>query len=501
MSNRYIQTPESISINTIELNNFTLSSSQYMNLIMSNHNFLYVRDFLSRPLKRSDLGIEIGSINYIGKSSFYFVRTKALQSHSFLPEITSETALPIMPKVFHNTNLKEGDLLISKDSNIGEIVILDKDYPNYMTSGALYKLPIIERKYYLLAFIKHQFFREQLDFIVPKGATIRHAKTMFLDCKIPIPNNNTDNTIKFIEVLTQAIINKEKLIKQRHQAILDAIENELKENQKPNMFKFDHPTINEIVEVGRLDTNLYSEKFKSIDFLIKNYTNGFQTIFDYGFTLSRGQNLQVSNIGTSIYSTKHYDGFYTLMLPKFLSKYGTVDTVEYLGNAKKLKTLEKGDLIIGAEGFEKGRSIVIIEEKEKTITNIHGITIQQHNQNLTTSIFIKCCLDYLRNKGLIDLFAVGGNGGSLAQKYWEYIPFPNFADDKQKEIAKLYHNTDLNYEISQCTLDNFLLTDHAYNEKAGIHELDKTAKQLKAKLNQAIDDIINDKGVDVIFRL
>lgn len=48
------------------------------------------------------------------------------------------------------------------------------------------------------------------------------------------------------------------------------------------------------------------------------------------------------------------------MLPKFLSKYGTVDKVEYLGNPNSLKTLKKGDLIFGAEGFEKGRSIVII---------------------------------------------------------------------------------------------------------------------------------------------
>ena len=45
------------------------------------------------------------------------------------------------------------------------------------------------------------------------------------------------------------------------------------------------------------------------------------------------------------------------MLPKFLSKYGTVDTIESLGNQNDLKTLQKGDLIFGAEGFEKGRSI------------------------------------------------------------------------------------------------------------------------------------------------
>ncbi|GBE75040.1 hypothetical protein myaer87_22670 [Microcystis aeruginosa NIES-87] len=92
------------------------------------------------------------------------------------------------------------------------------------------------KKFYLLAFIKHNIFREQLDFMVPKGATIRHAKTLFLDCKIPMPNINADETIKFVELLTQAIINKEQLIKERHEKILQQIEQELLNNQKSNIF-------------------------------------------------------------------------------------------------------------------------------------------------------------------------------------------------------------------------------------------------------------------------
>ncbi len=499
MDNSYIKTPESISIKSIEEKGFTLSSSQYMDLIMPNKNYKPVGDFLTRPLKRSDLGVEVGSINYISQSPFYFLRTKALQSYSFLPEITSQSALPVMPSVFVKQNLKENDLLISKDSNIGEIVILDKDYPNFMTSSALYKLPVKEHKYYLLAFIKHQIFREQLDFLVPKGATIRHAKTLFLDCKIPFPNKNEEKVIKFVEVLTQAIINKEKLIKEKHQEILDNIDYELKNNQNKKSFSMDFPTINEIDSIGRLDTNLYQKEFKETDFLIKNYRKGYNTIFDLGFTLSRGQNLQVSNIGTSIYSKNYYPNFYTLMLPKFLSKYGTIDTVEYIGNPKELKTLKKGDLIFGAEGFEKGRSIVIIEDKEKSITNIHGITIQQEESNVVKAIFVKCCLDYLRDKGLIDLFAVGGNGGSLAQKYWEYIPFPKFGETEQINIAKLYHNSDLDYDTKKWNLDNFLFKDNEFNIHAGICELDKTMKQLKAKLNDVIDRIVKDKEVKINF--
>lgn len=500
MSNSYIKTPTAISFAEIVEKDFTLSSSQYMDLVMPNENFLFVRDFLSRPLQRKDLGVEVGSLNYIGKSTHYFLRTKALQQHTFSPEITSETALPIMPNCFVKMNLKKGDLIISKDSNIGEIVILDKDYPNYMLSGALYKLPVSDNKFYLLTFIKHNVFREQLDFMVPKGATIRHAKTMFLDCKIPMPNHNSENTIKFIELLAQAIINKEQLIKNRHESILNLIEQELLSNQKPNKFKFELPTINEIENIGRLDTNLYREHFKKVVFQIENYTKGFQTIQELGFSLSRGQNLQVSNIGDSVYSKKKYNKFYTLMLPKFLSKYGTVDKIEYLGNPNSLKTLQKGDLIFGAEGFEKGRSIVIIEEQDRVITNIHGITIQQEEHDVNKAIFVKCCLDYLRSKGLIDLYAVGGNGGSLAQKYWDIIPFPKFDKTKQDEIALLYHNAESIYQADTFTLDNFLEQDNTFNEMAGIYELDKTAKQLKETLNKAIDDIANDREVTITFK-
>lgn len=501
MSNQYIKIPNSISFNSIVEKEYTLSSSQYMDLIMPNKNFKLVSDFLDRKLMRKDLGVEVGTLNYIGQSTHFFVRTKALQSHTFLPEITTETALPIMPNSFIQMNLKAGDLLISKDSNIGEIIILDKDYPNHMLSGAIYKLPVTANKYYLLAFIKHKIFREQLDFMVPKGATIRHAKTMFLDCKIPMPNTNTENVINFVEVLTQAIINKEKLIKERHETILKSIETELLENQKSNKFIFELPRLNELEQVGRLDTNLYRQHFKKIVFEIQNYKYDFETISDLGFTLSRGQNLQVSNIGESVYSKKQYSNFYTLMLPKFLSKYGTVDKIEYLGNQNDLKTLQKGDLIFGAEGFEKGRSIVIIETQSRVITNIHGITIQQKEHDVNKAIFVKCCLDYLRSKGLIDLYAVGGNGGSLAQKYWEIIPFPKFDKTKQDEIAKLYHNVESIYQANTFTINDFLEKDNKYNAQAGIYELDKTAKQLKEILNQTIDNIVNDKEININFEV
>lgn len=495
---KYIRTPYSISWQEIANKGFSLSSSQYEKFIIPNANFRYVRDFMERPLCREDLGYEVGTLSYIDKSPFSFIRAKALQESSFLLDINKETSLPILPREFVQMNLKEGDLLISKDSNIGEIAILERDYPNSMVSGAIYKLPVkAEWRFYLLAFIKHGVFREQLDSLVPKGATIRHAKTMFLDCKIPLPKNDTEKAVLYITLLTRAIVEKEKLIKQRHENILGLIEQELFENQTNRHFHFQMPTLQEINETGRLDSNLYSGYLKKEVFFIKNYYRGYKTIEQLGFTLSRGQNLQITNIGKSVYSKVYHKNFYTLVLPKFLSKYGTINETCYLGNPNDLKTLRIGDLIFGAEGFEKGRSIVVIEEKSRTITNIHGITLQQEDQDLSKAIFIKCFMDYLRNKGLIDLFAVGGNGGSLAQKYWGVIPFPDFPQNVKDSITKLYYNS--KEESSALTASNFREKDALFNREAGVYELDKSAKRLKIILSQALDCIANNKDISYTF--
>jgi len=500
---KYINTPLTISFNEIKENNFSLSAPQYKTLLIKNKNCLEVRDFLTRDLKRSDLGVEVGSINYIEKSPKYFLRTKALQKYSYLPEINSETAIPIHPKVFQQMNLKKGDLIISKDSNIGEIVILDKDYPNYMLSGAIYKLPVKEEwKYYLLAFIKHDIFREQLDFIVPSGATIRHAKTMFLDCKIPIPTTNKEKVIQHVSVLTQAIINKEKVIRARHNTILEKIETELLENQKPNKFSFNYPTFNEIAETGRFDTSLYTNEFKKWNFTVKNYKYGSVDLISCGFDWSRGTSLEKNFIKTRINSNKYLKGFYELVLPTNISKYGYVEKQQFIGTPIPLKTIEQGDIIFGGEGFGKGRTYVVINESQNVATNYHGIRIINKNKDLVESIFIRCFLAFWREKRMIDYIGVGGSGGHCAPSYFHLIETPKFEKVKQEEIAKLYHNSDADFEqLNSATLDNFLEIDNEFNSEAGIYELDKSAKRYKERLDEVIDKIAMDKRIEISFDL
>lgn len=499
MDCKYIDIPLFTTFNEIKDKKYTLSSTQYKSFNIKNKNIKKLSEFIDRDLTRADLGSEVGSECYVEKSQYTFIKTKALQEESYLLDITKESVQNIIPSRFIDMQLKEGDMLISKDSNVGEVVILDKDYPTAMLCGGIYRLPISKYKYYILAFAKSELFRQQIDFLVPRGSTIRHGKTKFLDCYIPLPNVSSQKTIKYVELLTESIIKKEKLIRAKFYKIQELIQQELENNQKQNTYIYSLPTISEIQNFDRMDSSLYSGDFKRKEFLINNYIYGSSTVKELGFNISRGQNLQISNIGKSIYSKKFVDGYYTLILPKFLSKYGTAFKKEYLGNPNKLKTLKKGDIIFGAEGNEKGRSIAIVEEQESTITNIHGITLNQPSHNLKKGVFVKLFLDYYRSKGMIDAYAVGGNGGSLAIKYWNLLKFPNFPENKENEIINLYYNPDVKYSSEQLTIDSFSKHDDLFNNNAGICELDKSLKHIQGLLQEALDCIANDEEVKIAF--
>lgn len=487
----YIDIPQSISLDDIKANNFILSSNSYKRLIMKNENYKQLRHLLDRNLTRQDLGQEVGSFSYIKDSPYRFMRSKALQSHSFLPQINQETSLPILPQSFTHINLKKGDLIISKDSNIGEIVILDDDYPNTMLSGALYKLPISQNKFYIFALIKHDMFKQQLDFIVPKGATIRHAKTLFLDCKIPFPNHNKEQTINFIETLTKSIIIKEKLIKERHTQILNYIEKELLANQKPNKFIYTLPNINEIKASTRLDTGVYCEEFKRLDFLIKNYTNGT-------FYIDKN-NIKSGSTPKTRYIADLNTLKYTWLTPSHCSDYGTIQNNERLNllgqnniNADCILLVNRGD------GEDCGKAVFYCFQDFKDGHHNQGM-YRVSNYEIIKLIFMLCFLNAKMMRNYCSFLSLGAKMQELKIEHFLQIPFPNFPLNLQKEITTLYHNPNAKLCHTELNLENFSHKDKAFCTQAGIYELDKSVKHFKKLLNHAIDNIISDKPVNVKF--
>ena len=494
---QYIQIPKTITYEDLTERR-SLSPSNYRTLSLKNKNVKKVRELLSELPQK---GEEVGSFSYINKSNLYFIRTKALQASYFLPVLNDvECAVPILPMVFRDFKLCKGDILMSKDANIGDTAYLNEDLPNFMISGGIFRLRFADSiKYYVFAFMKNGFFRNQIDSMVSRGATIKHAKTLWLGVIIPFPNQqNKNEIIEFVGLLTKAVIRKEAEVRLKDNRIINLIDEDLKNNQNPRKYQYSYPTINELQKINRLDTSLFCEDFKEKDFKISNYSLGYTTITQLNFEISRGQNLQVSCIGRSIYKDTKDNNYYALFLPTHITRYGTIEKTIYLGNPLNLKTLKEGDIIFGAEGFKKGRSILITEDLEKTITNIHGVTLHHKDNNFILSVFVRCFLNYLRDEKIIDYLAVGGQGGSLAQRYWETLKFPNFPEEKQKEIAKYYYNP-VSYDFNKLNLEEFEQEDIKITKLSGILQLDKQIKNIKEKLNMIIQKIIFDEEVFISF--
>lgn len=474
-----------------------LAPSQLKVLAFNNENYRYVKDFLTREIKKKDNGLEVGSANYIRHSPYNFIRAKALSEESFLPNLSGESVKPIRPQVFIDYSLKEGDLLISKDSNIGEVIILDKNYPNYMPSGAIYRLPVEKNKFYLLAFLKSSILKNQLDLMVPKGATIRHAKTLFLDCKVPFPNQaNSSEVVDYVEVLMRSIIDKEKAIREKNEDIFNLIDREIKDNQRKQEFNYVPPKINDLKAQKRLDTGMYGQDFQLMNFLINNYAGGSSSFDDLGYRISRGQNLQVTAIGRSYYSETYRPNFYQLILSKNFTDWMTAEKYSYLGNPKKLKTIKEGDVIFSCRG-DLGRIVIFCEKTENTITNIDNVHIVNPESSLDNKIFIGAFLNYLRRVGYLSLISITGSGADSFTKYqFELIRFPNFSSTLQSKIAKLFLNPSA---YPKASLQNFEEEHKKWNKVAGIYDLDKGMKKLKAQLNVVLEKIVENEEVEIDF--
>lgn len=492
----YLRVPTEITLAEVYAREASFSPGMYRHVIIPARKTKPIRDLLVTK-KPFDRGTEPGSMWYMKHSTHALVRTKALQDYSYLIYPKGDAIVPVNPRVFDHPNLRDGDILMSKDSNVGECAIVDGDgWKNHMFSGGIVRLhPAIDR-WYLYSFLKHPLFKAQLHALTSRGATITHAKKLWLDCLIPFPDQeDADAVIRCVSALIEAIVDKEKAIREKNRLIDALIVGELERLQdEDRSFVYHLPTSGELHKLTRLDTGLYSEDSKRKLFFIRNYKHGTATYEELGFEIGRGQNLQVSCIGESVYSDEARPNFYRLVAPTDISEFRTVRQFRYLGNRKPLSLLKEGDVIFGAEGFCKGRVVILTEAVEQTITNIHGIVFHPKDGSMTKGIFLGCFLGYLRNIGLVDAIGAGGSGGSLAIGYFHLVPFPRFTDDKQDEIARIYHSP-APQPHGTPTLSTFVDWHRIRNARLGICELDREMKGLQHTLALVQDRIIEGKSV------
>lgn len=492
-----IDTPKEVRLEDIYGKSASLSAGAYRKVTIAAKQRRPLRTFLdgTDPYHK---GEEPGSIAYLTQSPKYMIRTKAMQTHSALISEEGDSVVPINPRAFTDMKMREYDVLLSKDSNVGEVAMVDGPHRSVcMFSGGVVRLNIAEDKWYVFAFLKHPIFKSQLIAMTPKGATIAHSKTLWLDCEIPLPvGPRQAKVVAYVGALMQAVVEKEQLIRQRSGAIHTAIDDELRANQGSEQFTFSYPTEAQVRALGRLDADIYDVEYKRKIWLVRNYKYTTKTPEDEGFTITPGPSLEIKLLGTRIDSDTPKPGFYALILPMNLSEYGTINRLVYLGTKRSMPLLRQGDILFGEAGFEKGRSIVLLEGIDNCTTNAHGLYARRGDGDIARSVFFRCVFNWYRRMRLIDLMAVGGSGGHFSPEYFNYLLIPQFPDETRQTIVTLYHCA-TSAPARALTAENLIEWHREWNAALGIWELDRERQALLDALLRVQAHIIAGDQVDV----
>ncbi|MHB1731911.1 MAG: hypothetical protein ACYCU8_00385 [Ferrimicrobium acidiphilum] len=397
-----------------------------------------------------------------------------------------ETTVPVHPAVFVDYSFGRGwHIVLSKDSNIGEVVLLfGSEFGSMMPSSGLVVLNLIDprERFWLFGFLKHPSFREQLHTVVPRGATIAHAKELWLDCAIPAPDL-ASREFKWVSAAVQQISDWERQIRVRHLGIMDLFANAIGWSSQ-STYTSETVSSSDVKLLGRLDTGLYSHQYRGLCAAISGHRGKWTRLSDLGIETRRGSNLAVSVIGASQYSTEEMPGWYRLIRPKSIAQEGILMENEWFGSVRDLPTVEAGQIIFGGEAT--WRSIVMCEGIDRCITNFHGTVIAWPDHELYETIWLRCWIEFLRGQGILKEIAVGGLGGSLGTDMYEHIPVPTMSAAQKRQIADLYFSS------------RPLPTDPlVWTRQAGIWQLDREAKALRARLEKVQDRILRGQPAGV----
>lgn len=445
-----ISTPREIPLGLLRDKKWSLSSSQYKRVAIANKHTRTIKALLEG--REPITGAGIGSDSMVSfETPYRFLRTKAFSPEYFTPNLNLSDAYSfIKPQSFQkykgNDNQKVvevDDLLFVTGGSVGEVCIATEELKDTIFSSHIIKLPLHQYKYYVFAFLKHELGKEQANFgpLGSIGGLDSFTIDTLMNIEIPFPEGpEAASLISEIEGLVKTIINEESLIRKKSESIYQIIDDELRTNQGDTNFTYVYPTYKDIADKTRLDTGLYRQDYQAQRFIIQNYKYGANDLQTLGYNITRGQNLQVSSIGRSFYTSEKLPGAYKLILSKDFTEWLTYYNFRFLGNSHQLKTIKAGDIIFSCRG-DLGRLYLNLETEDKLITNIDNVHITNDKASRSEKVFISMFFSYLRRKGYLQAIAINGSGAnSFTKPHFKLLEIPNFPQNIKQKIARIYQS-------------------------------------------------------------
>ncbi len=476
----YITKPLSVKKTDI-FRSSTLSPSTYRKINYKNKNVVLLEKLLTDNKK----GYEFGSDNYIKFSKNYFIRISDLSNNEFIVTETDKT-LKVKPPLIKKPILKNGDICYQTASNVGNVCFYFGNNAYY--NSHIRRLNFKDNKYYVFAMLKSSFCKNQVDIGGSIKGVDNFSEDKLLNTLIPFPtkaNNINPNNIEYlVSNITQNILDKEKHINLKNKLIDNKINDELNENQCVNSFKHKYPKLSDLKKEKRLDTITYTAKYKDLENLIYNYSNGYYFLDEENISPGRTpKDYYYSN-------TKKSSLFYEWITPKNI-KGRTLDYKTYIYTKTDTRISKTAIVLNGIRYVGNG---VYIDNDEKIYSNQNTLIIQKFDNEIDqlflytflTSNIGKYMQMAQRNFGIVPILYTD----NLCK-----IPIPKLGEVKKKEIIKFYYNPVK--KNGTYTIENYLKNEFVRNRKLGIHQLNSEIFELKENLETLIDSIVMDKKINI----
>lgn len=375
--------------------------------------------------------------------------------------------------------VNDGDVIFCTDANIGDCCLFISDNESVSFYSGVIKLNFKNEKYkyYVTAFMRDDYFREQLIAKTPKGTTIRHSGDLFMECLIP------DAPEEWVYSVVESLIKNIAYSEHCSEKKLRESECLIHEEIMIEKFPYVNPSVKQLQSQARWDSGIFSNIVYQWKGNIRKYKRGFSNLEQFGFELKSGPNIAKRDLGRSIQTGTYRAGYNVLIYPRDISPAEYIQKVSYLGARNPIWFLGRRDILFAAEGTV-GKTFAVCDDTMHFTTNFHGTIIHPKTEDvpLKKSIFLALYLNYLRQNSIFERMSVGTNGGSFAVGYWDNILIPQVDENFMDRLAVLYNKVVLNPVIYDLDLLG----------NAGIYQLNSFMIKCKALLGRLCNDIKND---------
>lgn len=480
--------PNSIRKSEILNKVFSLHPSEHKKIIIPNTNQKSIKQLIIEE----GVGEQIDVNDYLRFNSQYTLVTIS-NMHKCI--IDTEQGENISPYIYNSSNKKllKGDILISRNASLGKITLVNKEFNGILNGGISYLRLKENTKYYLFAFFLMDYGADYLTVLTSGGGTQKNAKRQnLLDLKIPFPtiqnHKNPDLIIKYISDLTKNLIDKEEQIEIKQSQIDSMVYKELNDNQSKK-FSYSIPKIKVLKKNNRLDSGLYTEKYQLENHLIENYKNGFSQISSDKFKSGSTPPIRIFN-GSKFK--------YQWVTPTNINDEGFFRPEETISTPKP-NNLNK-DCILLINRTSKGKKGEYVG-----ITCFYDYEYYgkgQHNQGLyriehlpkEELLFITAFMNSRIMRKICGNVSIGSKMKEMKSYDFATLKYPKFEKKLKETMGKFYYNTKIK---DNTNFQKYLESEKLRNIELGIYQLNIEILEIKNKLKNTIEKIINNEKIEI----